>query len=526
MKHNNTFKRIISTVLCICLLAGTFVVSSSAATVPYNGSSAYMSSKFGKNLLNCEITGDQKNDVLNLAKSQLGYKEGWLAGSGNTDDKIENLTEYNRWYYGSNDPAPWCAIWVSFILRHAGVSTDVIPNFSGCSKAVSKLSKGEWGKDHGTWHDAYLNGKNSYTPKAGDIVFFSWESDFVPYRYYIENSEGESIGQVNHLGFVLEDAASPTSYIKCIEGNSSDKVAVVSQNPRNVVGYFTPDYADNEEENNLGTIDVIEPKNINNAWISPEQPGYIKWSKFSGATYYEYTIREQKYKNGEYIVIDNWICNNVKTNSTYLDLSQYNLKPACAYKVWVAAFNANGEIIAENFVYLRMLDSGKSNTDDGRTEFDESFTGGNFGGMTDILTKEEETSAPNTSDEGYRTDFDETYFDDLTGDYNDPEPEGGYQIESGNGETSSKPSPSDGIAEPSNPENNTGFEDWDIIDERDPDPDIGFEDNSYDETNSNEENNSASDETQTSTNEAETITLLKRIIAMLEVIFKFFGITI
>ena len=471
MKHNKTFKRIISTVLCVCFLVGTFVVPSFAAKVSYSGSSQYMSSSYGKALVNCEITGNQKADVLNLAKSQLGYTEGWLAGVGNMDDKIDNLTEYNRWYYGYDKPAPWCAIWVSFIFRYAGISTDVIPNFSGCSEAVSKLSTGKWGKDHGTWHDAYLNGKTNYTPQAGDIVFFSWETDFVPYRYYVKDSNGKNIGQVNHVGIVYEDAVASSSSVKCIEGNSSDKVSIVSQNPHKIVGYFSPDYTNNAEENKLGTVDIVEPINYENAWILPNSPGLIDWNGYENASYYEYTIREQKYNHetGGYDVINSWLCQNVETINTFVDLVHYDLKECAAYKVWVGAFNANGEIIAENFIYLRIMDSEINSETGNRTEFDESF-GGSIGGITDMIPEDD---TPNTSGEGY----------------DDPLPNGGYQVETDNG-LLSKPSPSEGTEIPSG-------------------------ENSHENGSSNESAESTEDE---------TISLLKRIIAMLEILFKFFGL--
>lgn len=516
---NNTLKRIVSTVLCICLLAGTFVVPSFAAKVSYNGSSQYMSSTFGKALVNCVVTGNQKADVLNLAKSQLGYAEGWLAGSGNKDEKVDNLTEYNRWYYGYNKADPWCAIWVSFILRHAGVPKETVPNFSACSKAAKNLSKSDTTYGKGTWHDAYLNGKSDYTPQAGDIVFFSWQSDFVPYRYYVKDGNCNDIGQVNHVGLVLENAASPSDWVKCIEGNSSDKVSIVSQNPRKIVGYFTPDYANNAEENKLGTVNIIEPQNINNAWVYGT--GSIKWDEYPNTAYYEYTIREERYVNGEYKVIDNWLCNNVKITDTRIDLSRYNIPGASAWKCWVGAFNTDGILIAESFVYLRIInDSENSELDNNRTGFDESFTGGSFGGITDTIPEDD---TPNTSGEGYTTDFDESYFDDLNGEYDDPLPNGGYQVETGNG-SSSKPNPSEGLAEPSTPNTNTGFEDWDIIDDRDstkdPEPSQGTETPSGEK--SQDENGSLNESAEST--EDETISLLKRIIAMLETLFKFFGL--
>lgn len=486
-----TFKRIISAMLCLCLLTGAFIIPSSAAKVSYSGSVDYMNSKFGKNLLNYELTHDQKTDVINLALSQLGYKEGWLAGSGTSETKQINLTEYNRWFYGENKPDPWCAIWVSFILRHAGVSKDVIPNFSACSEAASNLSKGIWGKDRGVWHDAYLNGKSNYTPQKGDIVFFSWQADFVPHRYYVKGVDNKKIGQVNHTAIVLEDAKSPNDYVKCIEGNSSDSVCIVNQNPRKIVGYFTPAYT-TKEETGLGTVKITAPGNINNAWISTDNQNFIKWEKYPGADYYEYTIREERCINGEYKVTDNWLCNNVKTQSQQIDLSKFNLPDASAWKCWVGAYSKDGKILAENFVYLRLY-SDKTEPDNS-TESDKPLTGGGLGGITDIIP-EEKPSVPNTSDEGYGTG------------YVDPLPDNSYQTEAGG--TSTKPQPSEGVEVPSNPDNNPVSDSSDITYDSEVSPD-------YETPEDCGDNNSAEDK--------ETVSLLKKILAMLETLFRFFGI--
>ncbi len=527
MKHNNTFKRIISTVLCICLLAGTFVVPSFAAKVSYNGSSVYMDSIYYDRLTAVELTGDERTDIVNIALSQIGYHEGnsnqHLDGSNTDPGKFNNYCEYNYAYakyegkHNGGSVWAWCATFVSWCknlatnsnrLSDADTTNDILfPDFEGCQTAYNNFKGGSWMK-YGTYHAGpKANSNSSYVPVAGDIVFYKWDS----------NSNW-------HVGIVVKDSVSKNK-ITTVEGNTGDSsengccaVEKKTRNTNEVMGYFTPHYI-TEEYSKLGTVNIIEPQNINNAWVYGTDS--IKWDEYPNTAYYEYTIREERYVNGEYKVIDNWLCNNVKTTDTRIDLSRYNIPGASAWKCWVGAFNTDGILIAESFVYLRIInDSENSELDSNRTGFDESFTGGSFGGITDTIPEDD---TPNTSGEGYTTDFDESYFDDLNGEYDDPLPNGGYQVETGNG-SSSKPNPSEGLAEPSTPNTNLGFEDWDIIDDRDstkdPEPSQGTETPSGE--NSQNENGSLNESAEST--EDETISLLKRIIAMLEILFKFFGL--
>lgn len=85
----------------------------------------------------------KKQDFLNMALSQVGYKE-----------KGTNNTKYGEWY-GTN-PAPWCAMFISWCANQVGVLNKLIPKYKGC----------------GTGYNWFKN-KNLITmkPKAGDIGF-------------------------------------------------------------------------------------------------------------------------------------------------------------------------------------------------------------------------------------------------------------------------------------------------------------------------------------------------------------------
>lgn len=150
-------------------------------------------------------TTDMRQNIVSVALSQEGYKE-----------KGENLTKYGSWY--GADRAPWCAIFVSWCARMAGVPESVIPNFAACnSGGVS------WFKNNGTWKD------RSYTPQPGDIVFY-------------DDASGTGVydGRAEHVGIVVSADANT---ITAVEGNASDMVVVKTYvRTSAILGYGVPNY--------------------------------------------------------------------------------------------------------------------------------------------------------------------------------------------------------------------------------------------------------------------------------------------
>ena len=140
-------KRIVSVLLVCVMLVPMFAVYSSAA--------------YENTYIN---TGNQIEDIIGVAMTQVGYKEGnsssqlsgTVAGSG-------NYTKYGKWY-GIN-PGAWCAMFVSWCANQAGISTSVIPKHASCDVGMT------WFKNNGRWQYSRAFG-GSYTPKRGDIIYF------------------------------------------------------------------------------------------------------------------------------------------------------------------------------------------------------------------------------------------------------------------------------------------------------------------------------------------------------------------
>ncbi len=157
-------KRIISILLAVIMLISVLPAGTITALAAYENT--------------YKNTGNQRNDIIGVAKTQIGYRE------GNNND-----TKYGSWYGLPNQP--WCAMFVSWCARQAGIPTSVLKN-----SAVAA-------PDSQYFNIPYYNG-SSYTPKPGDLFFTkSWSHVGLVYSidgnyfYTIEgnsNSGGSSEG--------------------------------------------------------------------------------------------------------------------------------------------------------------------------------------------------------------------------------------------------------------------------------------------------------------------------------------------
>ena len=148
--------------------------------------------------------GDDAKRVVAVAKQEVGEKE-----AGGSDDIIK----YNAWYDwvvdGGKDEKDmpdgylgsaqaYCAAFVSWVMRHAGISEDIVPNYRGCTeygykrlvknKAAGKIDK----------VDNYKNAR------PGDIVFFTRDGGD---NFY-------------HTGIVTDKENNEKNTIHTVEGNT------------------------------------------------------------------------------------------------------------------------------------------------------------------------------------------------------------------------------------------------------------------------------------------------------------------
>ena len=102
-------------------------------------------------------TGNQREDIIGVALTQLGYRE-----------KYDNDTKYGDWF--GCPYTPWCAMFVSWCARQADISTDI-------------LRKNSWANPD-SYGIPYYHG-SQYTPQPGDL-FFTEDFGHVGLVWYVE----------------------------------------------------------------------------------------------------------------------------------------------------------------------------------------------------------------------------------------------------------------------------------------------------------------------------------------------------
>ena len=95
------------------------------------------------------LTGDQREDIVNIALSQKGYKK-------------NNGTVYGAWYdsiKGTNfTNSAWCAMFVSWCANQAGIDQNILTYRSYVPDMVKDFqSRGQWQN-------------RNYIPSRGDII--------------------------------------------------------------------------------------------------------------------------------------------------------------------------------------------------------------------------------------------------------------------------------------------------------------------------------------------------------------------
>ncbi len=192
--------RVVALVLCMVTVLSMVTFQASALTPTYTPSESYRSGQYYQQLKNVQLTGDPRTDMVNIAKSQVGYLEGnsnsQLSGTGNG---TKNYTEYGKWY-GMQDM--WCAMFVSWVANQAGVSTKVVP------KTASTVTGLDTFINAGRAYTRKQVANGNYVPKAGDIIYF--KSD-------------RNNNKTNHVGIVTGYS---NNTVYTIEGNyTPDNVA-------------------------------------------------------------------------------------------------------------------------------------------------------------------------------------------------------------------------------------------------------------------------------------------------------------
>lgn len=192
----------------------------------YQFSEAYKTSVWYQNFTSLELSENDRNNILRIAVSQLGYHEGDSSRDfdGMNKNGSSNYIEYARLLVPNyNDNAyEWCACFVNWCLNQARF--DKASSEIGCWKWVEELKAMEM------WQDSPAYG-GSYIPKPADFIFFNWKN--------VNTGSG-------HIGYVLYTTE---THVFTIEGNADNNVTVRSYalDDPCVIGYGIPPYDEGEE---------------------------------------------------------------------------------------------------------------------------------------------------------------------------------------------------------------------------------------------------------------------------------------
>ena len=120
-------KKIFSSLVAAIILCTSIGMPKVSALSPAEAvSTSYAGGKYYQELCEVVLTGDYATDIVNIAKSQIGYHEGNNADEyhGANTSGGDNYTEYGRW--AINDNRAWCGYFVTWCAHQARIPDEIV----------------------------------------------------------------------------------------------------------------------------------------------------------------------------------------------------------------------------------------------------------------------------------------------------------------------------------------------------------------------------------------------------------------
>ena len=114
-------------------------------------------SSWERSVSNAVLTGNWPEDLLSVARTQLGYEESKINFIIDQDGLRKGYTRYGHWY-GANY-RDWCAMYASFCLNYANIPESGFPREAKSERWIGMLS------DRGLYAPA-----NQADPQPGDLM--------------------------------------------------------------------------------------------------------------------------------------------------------------------------------------------------------------------------------------------------------------------------------------------------------------------------------------------------------------------
>ena len=187
----------------------------SSVTIPCAVNDEESRAQWEATLSGVVLTGNWPQDLLAIARTQVGYVESSLDFGEKDDGGISGYTRYGHW--AGLRYEEWCDMFACFCLHYAGIAEEYFPYASNGNRWIRKLTEKE----------LYAS-RAVYLPKVGDLVFFDWEAD----------------GDCDHVGIIealATDADGNVTGMYTIEGNSTGGAVTEGEyydiNDMGIVGY-------------------------------------------------------------------------------------------------------------------------------------------------------------------------------------------------------------------------------------------------------------------------------------------------
>lgn len=162
---------------------------------------------------------DYRKMIVETAAKFIGTRE--------PDGDDQFIKAYNK-SVGTNFnmQTAWCAMFVTYCARMAGVPTSVIPNFASCT-----ASRDSFWKPKGQWHLR----NSGYTPQPGDLIFYNWSKNLSGPPQHVGIVRSVANGKVTTIEGNTSNPAGKTQY----DGVYSKNYALTSQY---ILAYASPAY--------------------------------------------------------------------------------------------------------------------------------------------------------------------------------------------------------------------------------------------------------------------------------------------